>query len=97
MISRTDGVPGVDDDNDNDNDNDHDTLKQGLQQVLANLAPWTSVGSHDPSQKKSLANCQVLLNCRVVHVAYRARENAFQINSWEPENRIRIMELIEKG
>ena len=27
---------------------------------------------------------------------YRAHRNAFQINSWEPENRIRIMELIEK-
>ena len=27
---------------------------------------------------------------------YRAPENAFQINSREPENRIRIIELIEK-
>ena len=28
--------------------------------------------------------------------SYRAPENPFQINSWELENRIRIMELIEK-
>ena len=30
------------------------------------------------------------------NLKYRAREDALQINSWEPENRIRIMELIEK-
>ena len=28
--------------------------------------------------------------------SYRARGNPSQINSWKPENRIRIMELIEK-
>ena len=32
----------------------------------------------------------------LVFPSYRAPENAFQINSREPENRIRIIELIEK-
>ena len=34
--------------------------------------------------------------CAYFDVTYRARGNPFQINSREPENRIRIMELIEK-